>query len=186
MAISNNPLTHGASGMLGGVLVFRTWNGKTYMYNRPKKPSKQSESQKDNRNRFRMATHYAKSMMADPAKKVEYQEKARQLNLPNAYTAAITEYLRKPEIAEIEITDGPVSKEREVKIIAGKKGFDADPVEVIIQSAEGKEIQKGAAIKERDNNWRYSFIVENDKDPIRVIVRTKAKYGLIVEKVITI
>jgi hypothetical protein len=94
MAVSkNNPITHGASGMIGGTVVFRTWNGKTFMYNRPRKPTKQSEIQKENRLKFKMAASYAKRMMNDPVKKEEYKQLAQKMNLPNAYTAAITEYM---------------------------------------------------------------------------------------------
>jgi hypothetical protein len=183
MAVSkNNPLTHGASGMLGGVVVFRTWNGKTFMYNRPKKPTKQSELQKDNRNRFRMATSYAKSMMANPEKKAEYKERAKQLNLPNAYTAAIAEYLRKPEIQEIEVVTSS-EKIEEIKIAASKKGFDLETVTVSIENQEGRVIEKGEAKKAGGNNWSLKPLSSVTlKGPVRVIAYTKTKYGAVIEK----
>jgi hypothetical protein len=87
MAVSkNNVITRGASGMLGGMLVFRTLNGKTIISNRPKKPTRESPIQKANRTKFRRATFFAKQMMADPVKKAEYWEIAKKLQLPNAYS----------------------------------------------------------------------------------------------------
>src|SRR5690349_16980975 len=94
----NNIFTQGISGMIAGQMVFKTWNGKTYVCKSPKKPSKQSPLQKEGRTKFRRATAFAKKMMSDPIKKAQYKEIANELQLPNAYTAAVTEYMRKAEI----------------------------------------------------------------------------------------
>jgi hypothetical protein len=64
------------------------------MANRPRKPSKESEAQRTNRDRFADATGFARKMMNDPVKKAYYWNRAKKLRLPNAYTAAITDYMR--------------------------------------------------------------------------------------------
>ena len=100
MAISkNNPITRGLSGMLGGTVVFRNFHGKTIMAKRPTRTGKQSELQRENRNRFREATVFAKASVKDPQKKAYYEDKAKKMKLPNAYTAAITDFMRKPEVS---------------------------------------------------------------------------------------
>src|SRR5687768_6445916 len=103
--VVNSNFTAGISGKVGRDMVFKTWkNGNTFLHQKSEKPKKQSPKQKANRTRFQMATFFAKSMMKVPAKKAEYWEKSRKLNLPNAYTAAITEYMRHPEITNVDLS----------------------------------------------------------------------------------
>lgn len=92
-----NNFTKGISGKIGGDMLFKTWNNKTFVCKMPVKPTKESPLQKENRTKFKMATAYAKAMMLDPGRKEKYRKMARKQKLPNAYTAAITEYMRKKE-----------------------------------------------------------------------------------------
>jgi hypothetical protein len=50
--------------------------------------------QRGTRITFREATVFAKRVLKDPVRKAYYQNQARELKLPNAYTAAITEFMR--------------------------------------------------------------------------------------------
>src|SRR5688500_11626992 len=95
-----NDLIKGFSGSVGKV-VFRMYRGKTYMAQRPSKQKKESEGQRNTRDKFKLATQYAKQMMKDPERKAYYAKKAKMLALPNAYTAAITDYMRKPKVQRI-------------------------------------------------------------------------------------
>ncbi len=99
--VATNPIINGLSGMLGKTIVFKTFRNKTIVasYSKPKK--KQSERQKENRGKFRNASHWAKIRLKDPAQKAYYQKKAKKLGLPNAYTAAITDYMRNPQVEKI-------------------------------------------------------------------------------------
>ena len=92
--IRDNIVTEGMSGMLGDMLVFRNWRGKTIVCKRPSRPRRQSVRQQQNRNKFREASSWAKAVLLNAERKVYYQKKARRLNLPNAYTAAIADYMR--------------------------------------------------------------------------------------------
>ncbi len=91
--IKNSPL-EGLRGTLGD-LVFRTWNGKTYVYPKSTKPPKQSTAQKANRNKFRYASLKAKQLLEDKAMLMHYQNEALILKLPNAYTAALQDMMKK-------------------------------------------------------------------------------------------
>lgn len=92
--IDNNIITKSLHGMIGDTIVFRQVKGKTILANRPCKPRFQSALQKQNRQLFRQATLFAKSAMRDPEKKECYRKMAAKMNLPNAYTAALTIRLR--------------------------------------------------------------------------------------------
>ena len=103
MAVVNtNPLVNGLSGMLGNTRVFKNYYGKTIVASRPRKPKTQSESQKANRSKFRDASRWARAELYYPARKAYYQQKAKQLNLPNAYTAAITDFMRQARVSAVK------------------------------------------------------------------------------------
>jgi len=91
--LKDSPL-EGLRGTLGD-LVFRTWNGKTYVYPKSTKPRKQSVAQKKNRDKFRNASLKAKQLLEDVNVLAYYQDEALRLNLPNAYTAALKDMMRK-------------------------------------------------------------------------------------------
>jgi hypothetical protein len=185
MAISkNNPLTKGASGMIGKTIVFRSWNGKTYMYNRPSKPKKQSLQQKENRTKFSRAVAFAKKMMADESKKAEYKEIARKQKLPNAYTAAVTEYMRKPEIGDVDTSQYTGKANEEITFTAKKKGFELQEVEVIILDVSGKVIEKAVASKVEYGKWIFKMSSTADLSPeFQFVIKAKDRTGQITEKV---
>jgi len=93
--LSGNPLANGLRGKIGQHLVFRVMRGKTYVSVAAGKPDKKKETQRqrDTRNTFREASRRAKAMLLDPEKKQYYQDRAKALKLPNAYTAAVKEMM---------------------------------------------------------------------------------------------
>ncbi|MFM7859777.1 MAG: hypothetical protein ACKO96_49555 [Flammeovirgaceae bacterium] len=97
--VKHNPLINGLSGKLGKTIVFKILRNKTIVATYSK-PNRQSERQKQNRGKFKEATRWAKVVLIDPQYKAYYQLLANKQGLPNAYTAAITDYMRatgKPE-----------------------------------------------------------------------------------------
>jgi hypothetical protein len=181
----NNPLTKGASGMIGKTVVFRSWNGKTYMYNRPSKPKMQSPLQKENRTKFSRAVAFSRRMMLDPLKKAEYQKIAKEQNLPNAYTAAVTEYMRKPEIQEIE-TQTSEKEVKEIRVVAKKKGFELLEVEVIIVDDKGNILEEGKTTRGLADEWVYTANGIIEKHAYQVVVRARDRTNNMVERKILI
>ena len=107
--------------------------------------------------------------MADADKKAEYKEIAREQQLPNAYTAAVTEYMRKPEILGVEMNSG-VDEVKEIKIFARKKGFQLKEVEIIVLDENNAMLDKGRATKGVANIFSYSPKVLSDRS-IQLIIR---------------
>ena len=181
MARSTNILTKGLSGMIGRQIVFRSWNGKTYISAAPRKPKKQSPLQKENRTRFKMATAFAKKMMKDPEKKAEYLAIAKSLKLPNAYTAAITEYLRKPEVKEVDTTNYSGKAGEEIKVVVRKKDFEVQEVEVVIVDKDGVVIEEGKASKEAE--WTYKTKSDiKEKESIQFLIKVRERTGNSISK----
>jgi hypothetical protein len=115
--VTNNFLVNGFSGMLGQTLVFKNLRGKTIVASRPRPAKTQSEQQRQNRSKFRQAATWAKTVLRDPQKKAYYTQKAKKLHLPNAYTAAITDYMRKPQLKAIS------RREQTITYVVRKKDF---------------------------------------------------------------
>src|SRR6218665_2894332 len=95
-SISSNPITSGLSGRLGDSLLFKTVRGKTFVSTIPRASSKaESAAQRSTRVNFREASNWAQLILLDPERKAYYRQRAKALRLPNAYTAALTDYRRK-------------------------------------------------------------------------------------------
>ena len=133
--IKNNDMIEGISGMIGRH-VFKQVRGKTIMCQRPPKPCKQSDQQKENRDRFRKASQWAKTILLEPDKKAYYQKKAYKLKLPNAYTAAIADYMRSVKVMRVnQYADKTTFSIR-------KKDFDLEQIEIVVNKDLGeKEIR---------------------------------------------
>lgn len=155
--IRNNILVENLRGMIGDQLVFRRLRGKTVVSHKPGAPGTQSEKQRENRRRFRHATKYAKFVLNDPAKKAYYQQKARKLNLPNAYTAAITDYMRRPVIKAVTTAARRKDGCRIIKVTATKRDFAMGNVEIMIKNALGQVVERGAATRKEaaSPHWHY-------------------------------
>jgi hypothetical protein len=181
---NNNILTKGLSGMIGKQIVFRTWNGKTFISVAPKKPKKQSPIQKENRSKFKRATLYAKSMMKDPIKKAEYKEIAKRFQLPNAYTAAITDYMRNPQIEALDLASYSGKADEEIKVTASKKGFEIQEVEVTVVDQNGEAIEEGKAVKGLGNEWIYKTTNNiGEKELVKFLIKVKDMAGNIRERI---
>ena len=85
-------------GLVNG-FVFRRLKSGTYISRRPKKPSTQTEGQRLARQRFRQATECAKQEMQLADGRAYYQEISAKdpRRIRNAYTAAIIDYMNRPE-----------------------------------------------------------------------------------------
>jgi hypothetical protein len=153
--VSSNLLTKGFSGSLGPV-VFRQLRGKTIIASKCDKIlKKQSGQQRQNRDRFKAASIWAKQQMLDEEKKAYYWRKAKKLKLPNAYTAAVCDYMRKGEIKEIDTRQYKGNAGDVIKVFATKKGFSVNKVQVTLYDAEGVEIESGMAVKKDHGIFFY-------------------------------
>jgi len=166
--VRTNPIVNGLSGMLGRTIVFKTLRGKTIMANRPTPPKKQSEQQKTNRSKFRDASHWAHQVLLDPLKKEYYQNKAKKLKLPNAYTAAITDYMRNAKITMTTTTGSSTTYE------VSKKDFELKKVEIVIRNTNGIVTEVRPVLKDRHNEWTFTISKEELLSEAKVIVTNGA------------
>jgi hypothetical protein len=168
--IQINSVARGISGSLGK-LVFRQLRGKTILAGKPEKVTKQSALQRENRVRFKVASAWAKGQMLDPDKKAYYWRKAKKLKLPNAYTAAVSDYMRKGEIKEVDTRQYNGNAGDVIKIKIRKKDFAVNKVEVKLYDADGVEIECGMATKKDQDAFLYKTTeMVTDRRAIRLNV----------------
>ncbi|MBT1705650.1 hypothetical protein, partial [Chryseosolibacter indicus] len=117
---------------------------------------------------FREASGYAKHILKDPQKKAYYQQKAKKLKLPNAYTAALTEFLRKGEIKEIQLHKNKNAKGNTVRVRASKKDFSVRKIWISIYDAKGTPVLSGEAIRKDNTDFVFHVDDLSFDGPIRI------------------
>jgi len=167
--VRTNPILNGLSGMLGKTIVFKNLRGKTIMANRPSPPQKQSEQQKANRSKFRDASCWARMILLDPQKKDYYLKKAKKLKLPNAYTAAITDYMRSPRLSDGDYTGNGNA----ITFHVSKKNFDLKKAEVVLTSA-GEVRETRTLAEDRYHEWTFTLSTEELRTGAVVYVSDEA------------
>ncbi|MBT1704357.1 hypothetical protein [Chryseosolibacter indicus] len=177
--VRENDLTEGLSGRFGSKFIFKQLRGKTIVARRAKPITKESALQRNNRDRFRKATAYAKSMMLIAERKAYYWDMAKELKLPNAYTAAIGDYMRRPVIEEVEVTAKNSALQLNIK--ATKKDFRLRVMKVIALGSDGVVVEEAETATDFEC-WRYGFTTVKDLiSTIKVVVQDEAGNVLIRE-----
>jgi hypothetical protein len=152
--IQSNALARSFSGRIGHV-VFRQVRGKTVVASKPRELKKQSAQQRENRVRFKHAAAWAKGQMLDENKKAYYWRMAKKLKLPNAYTAAVCDYMREGEIKEIDTRRYKGNAGDVISMKITKKGFAVKNVDVSLRDAAGNVIEKDFAIRKDKDIFIY-------------------------------
>lgn len=160
MELINNDLVIGSSGRIGDQLVYRQRGGKTIIAKRPKRRGiPPSAMQLEIQELFAEAVLYAKSVIADEAKKAIYKAKAK----PNqtAYNLALSDFCRAPEIKKYNTQDyaGQVGDEISIRVM---DDFKVDWVKLQIKDSADVLIEEGLAVLSANNvDWIYTATAVN-------------------------
>lgn len=170
--VANNSLMKGLRGTFGNQLVFRQMNGKTLVAPKGRTPDRKKETpaQRNTRSTFKQATQWAHHVLQDPKQKEYYQQRAKALKLPNAYTAAITDYMRKAKVEKVE-TDNQVT------VTVCKPGFALKQVEV--KSADETAPQPTIKMKRDKVGWKFIVIKPIDEKGVLLMIRITNAWGRI-------
>lgn len=159
--VRGNPITKGLSGTLGGMLVFRKVGSKTIVAVSPESTGKISELQKENRERFHLATVFAKAQMADPAVKAGYIAVAEARGEIQPYQLAIADYFKAPDITEIDHSGYGGAMGGKINVRAFDD-FKVVSVTVEILGPTGDLVEKGTAVMQANElDWVYTSITAN-------------------------
>lgn len=156
----NNIITHGLSGKVGDLIVFRNRNGKTYVASKPKERTGElSDAQKEHHKRFQQAVIYAKSALINPETKQAYKEAANEGE--SAYNVAVADFMNAPDIEEIDLSKY-TGKVGDTIAITVTDDFMVQEVSVIILNADGTEVEHGLAQSATGGlQWHYTATTAN-------------------------
>ena len=155
MELKNNDLVKGSSGRFGDQLVYRQRGGRTIIARRPGKKTKpDSDRQLEVRELFAEAVLYAKSVIADDAKKALYQAKTDAFR--SAYNLALADFCKAPEIRKYNVSDyaGQIGDQISIRAL---DDFKVESVKLIIKDSADSTIEEGAAVLSANGvDWIYT------------------------------
>jgi hypothetical protein len=91
MKVKLNPTVEQFRGKIGGMTYRMMYGKQTAMKTPDMSEVKWSEAQEAERRRFRKAIAYARTVMADPALRAQYQKRARRAKR-QAFRVAVSDY----------------------------------------------------------------------------------------------
>ena len=138
-------------------MVARTWKGRPYLANIPKfaEDREYTEGQLSQQERFTDAAAYAKGVMQLEEPPEIYVKEAKTANLTE-YNIAMRDYLRPPNVREIDVTDYSGQPGEEIVVRA------VDDCEVVSMhvaiTQDGVVVEEGEAYQDPLNAtlWRYT------------------------------
>ena len=157
----NNVVTHGLSGKVGDMLVFRQRAGKTIVGRVPVKSTVEpSSKQLLVQEKFHDGAVYAKSAIANPATKAFYE--AGAADGQTAYNRALADYCVSPEIKLVDVT-GYAGAIGDLILVKATDNFMVKSVKVTIEKLDGTLIEKGDAVQDASNGikWLYTATTVN-------------------------
>ncbi|WP_163712919.1 hypothetical protein [Mangrovibacterium lignilyticum] len=155
--ISGNPAVKGASGMVGGTLVYRKFGKETILASAPEKSSKEpSEKQVEQREKFRLANFYAARVKANPELLAAYRDAMIRRSYINVHSLIIADYFREPEIISFNQEVDETTSEVRIAVLVVAL-LQAKSVTLRIQTPDGTVLESGPAVMEADQQiWLYS------------------------------
>lgn len=159
MAIATGTITRNLRGAFGDFL-FRNYNGKTVVSPLPVyKNETNTPARKQARGNFREATYFARTAMRNAKLQAYYAQKAKQLKLPNAYTAAITDYLRKAKVTAFTRSSFSPKKGAVININIDKKAFKVNNIKVLLckENGDSLPVQNLQAVNVQKGLFKYTL-----------------------------
>lgn len=168
----NNVVTHGLSGLIGNLLVFRQRANKTIVADRPKLSGiPPSAAQLEIQQRFKKAVQYAKSAMLDPLIKAAYQAVAKLGQ--SSFNRAFKDFQLAPEIDEdvnFSAYTGAIGEEISISVV---DDFQVSGVKVQILSPDASILEEGDAVQSVNGlDWIYTSTAVNADVPGSKIIFT--------------
>jgi hypothetical protein len=149
----NNIVTHGLSGKLGELLVFRQVRGETIVSQMPATSTKVSAKQETARKNFQQATLYGSNAIKDPVTSELYSAVAKKKGL-SAYNVAVADFFHAPDIETVDVSQYAGVAGDEIRIIASDD-FAVKSVRVNISNHDGSWSEEGEATQSVGNLWIY-------------------------------
>jgi hypothetical protein len=159
--IVNNDVTSGFSGKFGDQIIFRQIGNRTFFSRKGVKTSQSTAAQRDARDLLSSASVYASEALKNPEHTEWYSIMAKVNGFKSARTAAVKDYIAKPEIERVNLKNYR-GQTGDVIHIQPKMLLKIERIEVTITRADGTQVESGSAIK-NNFSWTYQASVANDE-----------------------
>jgi hypothetical protein len=156
-----NVVTHGLSGKIGDLLVFRQRDGKTIVSKMPEQSKTVSEKQKEQRKRFQQAVIYAKAVADGSETKELYDAAAGKKKGLTLYNVAVADFCNAPDIETVDLSKYTGAAGDTIQIVASDD-FAVKSVHVRIGNADGSTVEQGYASQVAGNLWVYVATENNE------------------------
>lgn len=145
-------------GSIGQDLYVRK-SGKNTIVSRKGIARRSTKHQDANRHQFAQGAYYARTLLLEPALARDYKIMSLLQGFKSAKSAAISDYLRQPEIKSIETASyhGEIG---DSILIKDKHMLKLINVEVSISAVDGTFIEQGKAVP-CELDWEYKATVRN-------------------------
>jgi len=162
--VKGNSILNNIRGKVGNQFVVKNVRGVTVLAMLPKKSSKEpNTAQLNQRRKFRLAANWAKHVLKDPETLEYFTKKSRQIpktkGRKSPYVLAMTNYLKPPELDEIDATNYKGKVGDEIKVVVFAK-FEVKCVKIKLTDAAGILLEEGVCTEKPDEVfWIYSASV---------------------------
>ena len=156
----NNVIVKGASGKFGRQIVFSQRAGKTIMSKPPLRTAPPTQKQKEQQTKFARAAAYAKNALLDPTLKEAYTTEAKKRQDVSPYNMAMTDYLRPPQITNVDHSAYTGDASGEKIIIEAADAFKITTMKVKITAANSSTLEEGNATLV-NGKWQYTTTTTN-------------------------
>jgi hypothetical protein len=177
--VDGNDLTLGLRGSFGKQFIFRRFGKKTIASRRSVYAVSRSEAQQRHRERFRLATLYAKRCVAHPETKAEYENIARVTDKWSAFATAVGDYLVPVSVERIDISHF-TGRSGSPVFVAVNDRYKVRTIVVTVTTMSGDVIERGHATFVSGNEYVYKTVTSELSDVV-VKVEVADRPGVVVE-----
>ena len=175
--VKNNIIMQGVSGKLGKQIVYRQRFGKTIVTKAPHRTAPLTAKQVSHTNKFKVATAYAKSVLADPLQYERYSKEAKSRGVFSTYNMAISDYMNPLIIEAIDTTSYTGRAAGEPISVEVNDNFKVKSLIVAIIAEDTTEIESGEALLIA-GKWVYMTTATNTYDTgSQLIIRASTYTG---------
>ncbi|HEX7367868.1 MAG TPA: hypothetical protein VF273_12260 [Pelobium sp.] len=150
---SRNVLTHGMSGKVGDLIIFKQQNGKTVVTKIPKKSTKPlTQEQLDVHERFKRSSKYAKQAIKDSVLKAKYEGFVK--GSQSVFNVAFADFFTPPVLSDASgVYNGETGCVLSVKAV---DNYEIQSVTLSIYLADETLLEEGEATMGVDGvTWNY-------------------------------
>lgn len=150
----------GLSGKVGKIFVYRQRGGETIVATPPVRTAPPSPKQIQQQNKFAQAATYARNALLDPTLKEAYTTEAKKRRNVSPYNMAMTDYLRPPQITNVDHSAYTGDASGEKIIIEAADAFKITTMKVKITAANNSTLEEGTATQVK-GKWEYTTTTTN-------------------------